>query len=480
MLSESPVRSSAGRRDASRSFAIRQESCCDVAVVGGGTTGIAAALAAARAGARTTLIEEQGFLGGNATNLPGWVGFHDSAGRRVVGGIAWEMIQRLQQEGGATPAYPDPICCSIVGINPHWLKLIAADLTTGAGVDVRLHNLVVDLDPAERDGTPRPEALYIMTRGGLHRCRVGVVVDCTDTGAICRMAGARLKRGRASDGKVQVSSWTFSVGGVDWSRTLAYFRDHPDDIRPFPLADAGALLRQMNEAEVFILGAFGRLIRRAREQGMALPRNCMPGVGFRKLGTFVTVATRIEDVDPAEPASRTAAELEGMRQARYWMRFLRGYVPGFEDCFLAGSPSTVGVRETSHVEGDYTLTADDLMQGRRFDDTVALGGYHLDVHSPDHDGIDTQSPPAYGIPLRSLIPRGAESLLVAGRAISATAEAMASTRVIPIGMAMGQAAGLCAAMAVHHDATIRRVSIDSLRRRLADDGALLAPAESFA
>ena len=441
----------------------------DVLVVGGGTTGVAAAVAAARGGVSVTLVEQAGFLGGNATIVPAWLGFHSVDGEAVVKGIPMEAVERLRRVGGATAFQCDPICGSVVGVNTHWWKLVAAEMVEQAGVGVLLHSRVSGASRAD-DGT-----FLVQTdcRGGSRVLRCRCLVDCTDTGEAARMAGGDLGRGRASDGKVQVASWAFTVGNVAFGPLFEYLEANSADARPFPDVDLGPWFRGLRQAEVFVLGAFASRIEVARAAGMTLERDNVPGVAFPLRREFFTVASRIEDVDPSDAESLTCAELAGMRQARRWLHFLRRYVPGFADADLAATPQQVGLRETNHLVGAYQLTAADLLGGRCFPDAVAAGAYHLDIHSPDHAGIETRRPAVYRVPFRCLLPRDVDGVLVAGRAISATHEAMASTRVIPISMALGQAAGTAAALAVVTGCRVRDVDVAILREWLVKASAVV-------
>jgi hypothetical protein len=230
----------------------------------------------------------------------------------------------------------------------------------------------------------------------------------------------------------------------------------------------------MRRADVFVMGSFYDLVRRARADGLALPRTFLPGVAYPPRGEIMHVGVRVEDVDPNDAENYTRAEIEGARQAQLWLTFLRTYVPGCAQCRLVTTPSHIGMRETNHMRGEYTLTRDDLMEGRMFEDAIALGGYHLDIHSPDHGGTETERPPCYQIPYRCLVPRDVDGLLVAGRCISATHEALSSTRVIPISMAQGQAAGTAAALAVRLGVNVRDVPIGALRTQLTRDHAILS------
>jgi hypothetical protein len=450
-------------------FEIKKRLHCDTVVIGGGTTGIAAAIASARNGAKTMLVEKCGYPGGASTVVPCWMGFHAPTGEPVVKGIALEMLEKLQTKGGATPIYPDPICGSMAAINTHWWKIVASEQIEQAGIELLLHTGFAGMETANRKIT----GVYLWSGEGLIYVTCKVVIDCTDTGVVALRAGENMIRGRESDGKVQVASWVFEVDGIDFKKLFDYFVCFPDDLRPFELDDAEGHIRNILSQQAFVTGAFGRLVKKAERDGMKLPRNNMPGVMFPEAGKFVTVASRVEDVDPLNVQAYSKAENEGASQAGVWIEFLRKYVPGFKHCNLSCTYGMIGVRETNHLIGEYVLTADDLLSGRVFEDSIALGGYHLDIHSPDHGGIETRQPLVYTIPYRSLLPMKTNNLLVAGRAISATHEAQSSTRVIPIGMAEGEAAGIAAAMCVKQNFIPRKINIVELQEKLVNAGAII-------
>ena len=187
-------------------------------------------------------------------------------------------------------------------------------------------------------------------------------------------------------------------------------------------------------------------------------------------------STRITRVRGTDVWDLSYAEYEGRRQLRQIAAFLRKYVPGFEDSYVVQSGVQVGVRETRRILGEYYLTADDLLGARRFDDAIARGSYPVDIHNPDGRGtILKRLPPdeAYDIPLRALIPRQVDNLLVAGRCISGSHEALSSYRVMPIAMATGQAAGVCSALAVQQGVPVRQVAASDVQAQLLEQGASL-------
>jgi hypothetical protein len=187
-------------------------------------------------------------------------------------------------------------------------------------------------------------------------------------------------------------------------------------------------------------------------------------------------STRVTRVLGTDVWDLSYAEWMSRRQMRQIAEFLRRYVPGFDKSYVAQSGVQVGVRETRRVLGDYQLTADDVLAARKFDDAIARGAYPIDIHNPKGSGtVLKRLPPgeAYDIPLRCLMPRSTDGLLVAGRCMSGTHEAHSSYRVMPIVMATGQAAGVCAALAARRGVAPRRIAVEEVQRELLRQGASL-------
>lgn len=454
-------------------FTVDSEFSYDAVVVGGGTTGICAALAAARGGARTAVVESTGYLGGTAvTGLP-WLGFHSiQTHTQVVAGIPLEIIERLRSMDAATEFCFDPICGSAVGVNPTMLKLVLAQMCREAGIALHLHSLCTAVETC----TEKAQSILIHNKQGCQRISSRVLIDCTDSGDAAAMAGAQWHFGRETDGKVQVASYLLQVGDIDVAQMAAYFRSRPDQLRPFRLEEGelAALIERMPTAPVFVMGAFPEIIAQARAEGCRYPRDRFVGTGCALTGELLLVGSRVEDVNPNDAQSYTEAELTGVAQIQSILDLMRNYLPGCKNARVIGSSHSVGLRETRHILGDYTLTGEDLMAGTTFDDVIALGAYHLDVHSPDHPGLETKKPKVYGVPFRCLLPAGVSGLLIAGRAISANTQAQSSTRVIPISGAQGQAAGEAAAMALAMGVAPREIPVRELSDRLTRSGAILS------
>jgi hypothetical protein len=450
----------------------------DVLVVGGGPAGMGAALAAADAGADVVLVERYGFLGGNATAalvMP-WMSFHTrrpqpprmgdvglfptdhGEGEPVVAGKHVEIIDRLIEAGGAVP--PTAETGYTVPFDPEVFKQVALELLDGAGVRYLLHAFASGVRVPGR-----ASEVVFETKSGPVVVSARVTVDCTGDGDIAAAAGAPFEVGRPSDGLVQPMTLMFRMVGVDTATFGNYVSEHPDQWRS--------------------VHGLWDLVEEATEAGdLDLPREDILFFGSAHAGEIAVNSTRVSQVFGIDVFDLTRAEAVSHRQMAQVAAFLRDYVPGFADSYVAQSGVQVGVRETRRVLGDYVLTGEDILTARKFDDAIARGTYPVDIHNPNGKGTVLRSVPAgdaYDVPLRCLLAREVDDLLTAGRCISGTHEALSSYRVTPTAMATGQAAGICAALAASSGRPPRQVDVAAVQAELVRQGADLgAPDEGSA
>jgi hypothetical protein len=442
---------------------------CDVLVVGGGNAGCAAAIAAARHGARTLLVERYGFLGGTATAamVGPWMTFH-SAKERIVGGIAEEMVERLMRKGASPGHLSDSsdYVASITPFDPEVHKALLLEMMREAGVALLLHAYFL---AAEVDGSAVTGASFA-TVGGTRTYGGRVVIDATADALVAASAGVPTQQGDER-GRVQPATLIFRLSHVDLAELAAYVREHPEEMRSsIPPAERTA------QRLTAVAGLYS-LWEEARADGIVdIPRELV-SFFISPYPDEVTVnMTRVVDVDPLDPDDLTRAEVESRLQAMQLLEFFRARVPGFRNARIAGSGTQVGIRESRRIVGRYTLTRDDVLGARKFDDAVARSAYPIDVHNPHGSGTTTHrlAPgESYEIPYRTLVPVNREQLLVAGRCISTTHEALASTRLTPTVMTLGQAAGTAAAIACARDIRAGDVDARELRAQLVADGVLL-------
>ncbi|MBI3507412.1 MAG: FAD-dependent oxidoreductase [Proteobacteria bacterium] len=442
----------------------------DVTVVGGGPAGIAAAIAAARQGARTLLVERYGFLGGNLT--AGLVGpcmtaYSLDGSQQLIKGIFEEFVQRMMADGGALHPSGIPAGSAYCGFiehghdkvtpfEPEAAKIAALRMCREAGVDLQFHTLVVDTtQETQADGTRRVTGLICASKSGLQFRPTTTVVDCSADGDVAALAGAEFEIGRTSDGLMQPMTMFFRVSHVDDAKVEAYVRSHPDDYRPY-----------------------ASIIAKARAEGrFTIPRK---GIGMYKTlnpGVWRINTTRVLKYDGTKVEDLTKAEIEGREQVFTLVKFFRESLPGFENCQLLDTATQIGVRETRRIVGEYTLTLGDLQNGRQFEDVIALCGYPVDIHDPTGAGGGVAEAPAtanmYEIPYRVMVPKTFANLLVAGRSVSASHEALGAIRVMPPCFAMGEAAGIAAAIATASGIAAQAVPIPALHAALRAKGAYI-------
>lgn len=427
----------------------------DVVVVGSGSAGSPAAIAAVRTGARVLLIEKLPFLGGVSTAvLDTFYGFYTpgSQPRKVVAGIGDDVVDGLRRLGEVVERPNTYGAGTGVTYLAEHLKVVWESLVTGSGVEVLLHSFVQAASTA--DG--RVTELVVATKAGLHRVEASVYVDASGDADLCHFAGFGYESAGAS-APAQTLTTTFRMVNVDHQRRRQISKD-----------------------------GLHALMREAAESGeYDLPRREGSDHITPVDGMIATVMTRVDQVrtgddgvtrNATDPAILTAAEMEGRRQALEYARFLTDRVPGYEHARVAALSSQIGLRETRRVYGDYRLTRSDVLSARQFDDQIGLCGAPIEDHQPGTGTTWEYLPDgtAVGIPLRTLVVADGVNLLMAGRCFSAEHDAQASVRSMAQCMAMGQAAGTAAALAVSHGGEVRGVPAAALFSQLRKDGAVLS------
>lgn len=426
----------------------------DVVVVGSGSAGSTAAIAAARAGASVLLVEKLPFLGGTSTAvLDTFYGFYSPGTRvrRLVASIPWEIVGRLRALGRVVERPNTYGAGTGVTYHAEHLKVAWEGLVVEAGVRVLLHAMVQDVRVV--DG--RITTLLLATKAGLRQVAAAAVVDASGDADVCSYAGFGYEQ----------------AGDVSPAQTLT---------TTFRMINVDHDVRRTVDKE-----AMRGLMLAASEDGYDLPRRDGSDHITPVRGMTATVMTRLDSVERdgtgrlrtvLDPDRLTAAEMRGRRQALEYVRFLVDRVPGYEDAALGALSTQVGIRETRRVYGDYRVTREDVLGARQFDDQIALCGAPIEDHHSGDGTAWTYLPDgtAVGIPLAALVVRDGSNVLVAGRCFSATHDAHASIRSMAQCMAMGQAAGTTAALAARtRGGDVRAVAPERVREVLRAAGAVL-------
>lgn len=448
----------------------------DIIVVGGGPAGTVASIAAAREGARVACIERYGFLGGTLTAamVAPIMGFH-AGERQVVRGIPQEIVDRLIALGASPGHVPDPIdfCYTITPFDYEGLKRVYLEMAVEAGVDLWLHT--VFLDAAATDGLI--ESVRLWQKDGIKDLRASIYIDASGDADLAAAAGAATQIGREQDHRTQPMTLMFRLGNVDWDGVMDHVATDVREVQHGQGVHERIEIEWLRSLPIRGFAGFSSLVAAARERGeWTVPRDRLLVFEGVRPGEAVVNTTRVLGRLGTVGADLSRAEIEGRQQAYQVVDFLRRHLPGFASAYLLETPAQIGVRETRRIVGDYMLTQEDILSGRKFPDAIACGAYPIDIHDPASARlIAKRLPPGeyYTIPYRALLPRGARNLLAAGRCISATHEAFAAFRVSAIVMAIAQAAGTAAALARQGGILPARVNAVTLRTRLRERGAFL-------
>lgn len=438
----------------------------DVLVCGGGPAGIGAAIAAARRGARTMLVEQQGCLGGVATNvLVGvWLGSYSSDGAYpVIGGVFTELVERLAAEGAAMPPAKTPVDGGrhigyanwhkrVVPFEFEPCKRIGEQMAVEAGVRPRYFTTVLGphLSAQHIDGA------FVHSKSGLEFIGATTVIDATGDADIAFRAGCPIEVGRSEDGLMSPATTIFVVEDVDSAAFEAYCRD-TGDIR--------------------LRNVIARI--KAREP-WPFPFEIMICCETLKRGRFFINTLRQTGLDGTNADDLTRGMIQGRQQAAQLLNLLQRYVPGFAQARLVQTSPVLGIRDTRRIVGDHRISVADAVEGRRHTDTIALSGYQWDMadpKQPSYQRMEGQGMalPYVEIPYRSLLPQGVDNLIVAGRCLSAAWDALGIVRIMPACFAMGEAAGTAAALAARDGRPFRQVDIAELRASLVAQGTILEP-----
>lgn len=426
----------------------------DVIVVGGGPSGCSAAAASARNGAKTLLIEATGCLGGMGTSglVPAWCPFSDLKGNLIYRGIAEKVFRQSNSE----VLHVDKDRLDWVPIDPEALKRIYDELVIESGADI-LFNTVLSTVNCDNEGGV--SSIILSNKSGLVAYKAATYVDCTGDADLAVWAGADYEKGDET-GDLQPATLCFAISNVN----MYHFNNGPG-------------IGRAHEQSVI-----KKIIASGKYPLIPDTHACNSIIGP---GTIGFNAGHIWDVDNTDNATISDAMILGRKMAKQYHDALVDMFPeAFAGSLLSVTAPLMGIRETRRIIGDYYLTAEELMGFKSFDDEICRNNYYIDIHHKIKDiGTDREThvdafyfPPgkSHGIPYRCLTPKGVRNVVVAGRSISTDRTSQGSTRVMPVCLAMGEAAGIAASLAAEtKSGDVHKVDTDKLRDILKDNGAFL-------
>ncbi len=413
----------------------------DVVVAGGGIAGSIAAVAASREGAKVLLIERDGCLGGAATNglvypFARYLAKDNNDNLITVNnGLFLEILNRLHEideyNSNDYVAYHD------AAFNQEALKYVLDQIVIENGVEVLFHTFISNVC-ADNNSLKN---VTVVNKTGTYDIFADYFIDCTGDADVAAKAGCSFRVGD-ENGVCQPMTMCFRIGNVN----IDEFNNHRHEIV--------------------------KLFTEMQDNGTI---NC-PGlfITFNHLGEGILHfnSTRVINHSGLNAIELSRAEQEGRAQVIETYKFLKKYAKGFEDCVLLSSASSIGVRETRLIDGDYILSADDILKCRHFEDSVACGAYLLDIHNANGKGVVLKELEGvyYHIPYRSIIPKGFDNIFVAGRCISASHEAQGACRAMPICASVGEAAGVAASLCAKYKIKSRDLDIKILQQKIESFG----------
>lgn len=474
----------------------------DVIVCGGGTSGTAAAIASARNGAKTLLIERSGTLGGqmSVSGPPGfaYARLFNPRGERDIGGIVEETYQRLLKAGHALPEWRSPVRekagYTFSYVDPDYWTQLMFDMMEEEEVDLLLDTLVVGV---EKEGDT-VTGVIVENANGRNSIMGKIVIDCTGEGYVAIHSQAETKC--VDRDTIQPHTLSFTVDGVDWEELLQYIRTHSDQfsfkqlIFPYENANTREDVTKMYE-KCYNVTELGEIMGFYELRDMALKNgdwHPYSGAGFfltPKEGGHIQAhfqhSSQVDHTLPTDAWDLTKCMIECRKQNRIAWRFFKNYVPGFKNAYITKVCTELRLREGPRIVGDYVLTRDDVEACRQFPDTIGktsfkAGGYHvagMDTLAVCHKGqTDIAFPKdggSYDIPYRCLVPQKIDNLLAAGKCVST--DRPAYLRYVHQTMVTGQAAGTAAALCVKKGITPREMEKDvtELQSVLVSQGAIL-------
>ena len=435
----------------------------DVAVIGSGSGGLSAAIAASRNGAKVLLIDGNGYLGGLMASGSPLLGFLDCYGRPVVGGFATEFVDRLTKIGASRGVRKCPHHYSLVIVKPDFVKIVASDLCEENGIDVLLHSY---LTAAETENGKITRAIFSCA-GNSIEVIAKIFIDGTGDATLAYLSGAAYQKGNEK-GEMQPPTIYYTLGGVNKEKFFSYCEKN-DELDTYTM-------EYLRESPTWAFVTLSKLFEKLHPKG-EWPIDVWKFICINSLndGQVVVNGPRMINTDATDPRDLTKAERKGARQAVAFTEMLRKYVGGFENAYISHINHTLGIRETRRIVGKKMLLLNQASAGSVPEDTIALAAYPIDIHSSkDFTSKFYKIDKPYGIPYLCLVSETIDNLMMTGRCISVDPYVFGSTRVMGTCLPVGEAAGVGAALAIRDQCSPDAVDVAAIRKILAKNGAILS------
>jgi len=454
----------------------------EVLVLGGGSGGLGAALASAREGAETMIVERQGFLGGNMTTGLPLLGFLDAQGRVTTQGLAQEFVDRLIELGGSFGHRECPLHNSTTVIDPNLMRIAIFEKVKQYGVKPLLHCEIIDTNVENGE----LKSVIVKGKGEEIEIFADVFIDSTGDGDVSYLSGAEYEKGQYSKGEVkkeiQPGTLMFTVGGFKLEKFIDYLKDHPEElthsesmkIRP------GYTAEFLGDSKNHVHVGLRNTVSRLRKEGKCpIERDTIIYINLPKDGYIAINSIRIKNFDGSSVDDLSKGEIDGHLQILPLIEMLKENVPGFENIYLSSIAPFVGVRESRRIIGKQMIKEKAALNAEVPEDTIALGSYIIDIHSGTGDSTTIKSlKDPYGITYGATISKDVKRLMLSGRCISVDPIVFGSSRVMATCMAVGEGVGIGAALAAKNNLYPEEVNVNIIRERLSKHGAILSLKDS--
>lgn len=443
----------------------------DVVIVGGGFSGTIAAIAAARTGASTLVIEKNGYLGGALTSagVGPMMTFHVND-QQIIKGITGELIERLHAKGKSVGHIYDSTnyTYSVTPFDSEAMKYELETMYLESKGKILYHAMLADVEVKDEI----IKSITVCHKAGLEKIVSRIYIDGTGDADLAYKSKVPCDIGRKKDHKTQPMTLNMKINGVDREKLINYIQKHPDNFKRMH-NDISTITKV---PRLSVIGFEKEFECAKKENRIHIQREDVLLFETNKLGEFIVNTTRICDYDPNDPYSISLAEIEGRKQCQELEMFMKRDLVGFKDIHIISTGPSIGVRQSRQIKGYYQLNEEDILCSKEFNDVIAHSAYPIDVHSPDGEGTHHAKLPDgkyYSIPYRVIINPFVHNLLVTGRCISATFEAQAAIRTTPTVGAIGHSAGIAAALSAKSGQSPDKMNVNLIQKELIKQNAYL-------
>jgi hypothetical protein len=411
-------------------------------------------------------------LGGAAASGLGLLGFIDRMGRKTIGGIAQEYIDRLEKIGGAIGHYRCPVHNSITPLSPDLFKIVTIEMCREAGVEIIFN---CELNDVQVDNG-KVVKVSVYGKCSTIEIEADIFIDGTGDGDLAYLAGAEYISGQDVTGVKQPCTLMFSVTGYEFEKFFDYITENPEEFGIKENYAKGYNLDFLKSTRGHCFIGLNKLIKKAKENGeFDIPRNQFIYIKTADEAILAINTVRIINIDASDPFQLSKGIIEGYHQIGVLLNFMHKYVPGFENVIITQISPTLGIRETRHFIGMKRLTKDEMYAYTINKDAIALCAYNVDIHSGTSDHIDLGNlEQPFGIPYGCLVPKRIDGLFLAGRTLSVDGVVFGAARVMGPLMAAGEAIGIAATICVSEGISPADVSVDQVRQAILDNGGILS------